>query len=764
MFGEFSPRFKGVVPITALSQVALGTTQATALYLDGQNSYQEITTAASNTGVRLPEASIGGSMIVNNRGANALKVYPSQGESINKQSVNAAFTIPVKTAVIFNVAGQKNWYSTPSFQGGDVATTDATSSLTIGANTVTNAKLAQMANLTAKGNVSGGTANPSDLTATQITANLVNTMVGDSGAGGTKGLVPAPPAGSTAAGDFLAANATWLPAFQLTGSYNTGSTVSIAAPKGLCMYGRLAFLAGLGTQQFNVVDFTNPSSPVIIAQPSIMTSHQTGGIDVQFPYAYVTEQTDNVLRIVDINNPKSPTSAATINIGGTNNNPTGIKVRGRYAYVTCIGSSGTIKIIDVAAQAIVGSVSSTSLGTNGSIDVQDNYAYVGTGTGVQVYDISDPANPTVKGSYSTGASVQQVVVQQELLYAVTSTTFYAINVSNPSSLSLTGSVSLSQSGGNVLSINGQQAFVGTAGTNPSHIDVINVSNPASLSISYTITQADPNLDAILVQGQNLYYSGGGFDHIGTIALQSSGYVQGLEAGSIDVSNLAILEGFTAGYGKVGGGFGVGKSLYVNQKAYVQGNISVGGSATSASVFTGFIFDPATNLAFDLSTQGQITASESLIVSSNLTVSTTLTDSTSSTGSIGDIYSSSGAATSWQSPTTLGIPKVVASVFEKAETGSDANVLTYAVGASDEFLIVQIAVDVSALTGTSVVATMTWQDSNNATQTSSVTLTGIADGTIIKPINAFTGTSVVVSTVFIGISTAYNISAVITRLL
>lgn len=111
----------------------------------------------------------------------------------------------------------------------------------------------------------------------------------------------------------------------------------------------------------------------------------------------------------------------------------------------------------------------------------------------------------------------------------------------------------------------------------------------------------------------------------------------------------------------------------------------------------------------------------------------------------------------------GTPQIVASTFEKAETGTDANVLTYTVGAADEFLVVQIAVDVSALTGTSVAATVTWKDSNNATQTSTVTLTGVADGNINIPINAFTTTNVVVSTVFVGVTTAYKISAFITRL-
>ena len=46
-------------------------------------------------------------------------------------------------------------------------------------------------------------------TPTQVTATLI-TMVGDTGTGGTKGLVPAPGAGDAAAGKFLKADGTWV--------------------------------------------------------------------------------------------------------------------------------------------------------------------------------------------------------------------------------------------------------------------------------------------------------------------------------------------------------------------------------------------------------------------------------------------------------------------------------------------------------------------------------------------------------------------------
>ncbi len=80
--------------------------------------------------------------------------------------------------------------------------------VTIAANAVTNAKLANMATATFKGRTTSGTSDPEDLTATQATA-MLNAMVGDSGSGGTKGLVPAPAAGDTAASKFLKADGTW---------------------------------------------------------------------------------------------------------------------------------------------------------------------------------------------------------------------------------------------------------------------------------------------------------------------------------------------------------------------------------------------------------------------------------------------------------------------------------------------------------------------------------------------------------------------------
>jgi hypothetical protein len=81
-----------------------------------------------------------------------------------------------------------------------VGTTEITNS------SVTNAKLASVSTATFKGRVTAGTGPVEDLTSAQATSLLAD-FIGDSGAGGTKGLVPAPSIGDAA--KFLAGSGLW---------------------------------------------------------------------------------------------------------------------------------------------------------------------------------------------------------------------------------------------------------------------------------------------------------------------------------------------------------------------------------------------------------------------------------------------------------------------------------------------------------------------------------------------------------------------------
>ena len=83
---------------------------------------------------------------------------------------------------------------------GDITVSGSGATWTVDADAVTNAKLANMPATTIKGNASGASADPADLTGTQVTGLL------DTFTSGAKGLAPASGGGTT---NFLRADGTW---------------------------------------------------------------------------------------------------------------------------------------------------------------------------------------------------------------------------------------------------------------------------------------------------------------------------------------------------------------------------------------------------------------------------------------------------------------------------------------------------------------------------------------------------------------------------
>ena len=141
---------------------------------------------------------------------------------------------------------------------GDIITSAGSLSATIANNAVTNSKAAQMAAGTIKGNDTGSTANAGDLSIAQVTA-MLGTVMGDTGAGGTKGLVPAPASGDASAGKFLKADGTWtLPTGGNPGGsggqvqYNNASTFAGAAN---------LTVDGSGNANLGEYTSTNPVAP-----------------------------------------------------------------------------------------------------------------------------------------------------------------------------------------------------------------------------------------------------------------------------------------------------------------------------------------------------------------------------------------------------------------------------------------------------------------------------------------------------------------------
>ena len=89
---------------------AAGTTQGTATAIT--TSYNTVTTVGSGTGVVLPTASAGLIVVVANRGANSLNVYPASGAAIDGASTNTAVSIGIGATAIYEASSATQWYTT----------------------------------------------------------------------------------------------------------------------------------------------------------------------------------------------------------------------------------------------------------------------------------------------------------------------------------------------------------------------------------------------------------------------------------------------------------------------------------------------------------------------------------------------------------------------------------------------------------------------------------------------------------------------------
>jgi len=132
-----------------------------------------ITTASSNpSGVTLPTATTGRRLVVVNKGANPINVYPASGGSIDALSTNLSVQIPANGLMFFNASSTTQWYSS----GNSTFTAPALGTPVSG--TLTNCT-----GLPVSTGVSGLGSGVSTFLATPSSANLASAVSDETGTG-----------------------------------------------------------------------------------------------------------------------------------------------------------------------------------------------------------------------------------------------------------------------------------------------------------------------------------------------------------------------------------------------------------------------------------------------------------------------------------------------------------------------------------------------------------------------------------------------------
>ena len=167
--------------------------------------------------------------------------------------------------------------------------------------------------------------------------------------------------------------------------------------------GNLAYVAD-GTAGLQIFDVTNPAAPARVG--GFDTPGEAFDVYVSGNLAYVADGSAG-LEILDVTNPAAPTLQGSYDTTGQ---ATGLWVAGNTAYVAD-GTAG-LQIIDVtnpAAPALLGGYDTP--GTARGVAVLGNLAYVADGTpGLRILDVTNPAAPVSVSAYKTSGQAYDVAV------------------------------------------------------------------------------------------------------------------------------------------------------------------------------------------------------------------------------------------------------------------------------------------------------------------------------------------------------------------
>ncbi len=188
------------------------------------------------------------------------------------------------------------------------------------------------------------------------------------------------------------------------------------------------------------------------------------------------------LNIADVSEPSAP---SVLSQYAFSDNIEAVAVTGNYAYVAG-GEFVILDITDTSNPVLAGSCDPEVTPTN--VFISGDYAYMAAGNdGIIVISISDPANPQVVGSYSSGERIHEVIVQNNRAYFADSNGLTVLDISNPSTPVKSGECLYVQSqedinniGPSSVAVAGNYAYYQYFGVRV--VDITDPDNPVQIAV------------------------------------------------------------------------------------------------------------------------------------------------------------------------------------------------------------------------------------------------------------------------------------------
>ena len=269
----------GMYHSTTTGITAAGATQGAATALT--TSYNIVSSVGASTGVALPTPAAAGLIVtIENRGANALTVYPASGGAIDGAATNAPVSIPVNGVARYEASSTTQWYTTTpvlagaggisAAYGNGVVTATMTATPSFTSLTLTNPLAVSSddtgtATLTGNGLVTtnaGGTA----LTATAMTNGQL--AIGNTGSAPTFGTIAGTASQISIANGAGTITASIPSTFVAPGNMQDTSGLYLSTTTGITAAGATQGTATAITTSNNVVSTVAAGTGVVLPTPA----------------------------------------------------------------------------------------------------------------------------------------------------------------------------------------------------------------------------------------------------------------------------------------------------------------------------------------------------------------------------------------------------------------------------------------------------------------------------------------------------------------
>lgn len=227
--------------------------------------------------------------------------------------------------------------------------------------------------------------------------------------------------------------------------------------------------------------------------------------------------------------------------------------------------------------------------------VLGNYAYIVRAGGIPdfaIVDISNPSSPSLTGSLTLNGIPSNIFVSGNYAYVSSDDNaqeLQIINISNPASPTLAGTYNaVANNNANTVFVSGNYAYLGRSNTGlEQDFLIINISNPASPTLTGTLNTAASSYEIVVV-GNYAYIASG--DNIGELKIVNvSNPASPTVVGGYDASSNtdAITVAVDGNFAYIGQGSNFHKINITNQLApTLSGTYAVGGTVNDISIWSG----------------------------------------------------------------------------------------------------------------------------------------------------------------------------------